>query len=447
MASKLPRITVSIITRAIVSIVLLVLAIGVFRMLAGSRPEVPSVPHSEIAPQVLVMELRPIAVQRHWRGFGTTRAMDSANIPAQVGAIVEERPQEIQPGAHVKQGQMLVKLDDSDFVRQVEISTQAIADIDAQLAQLEVERDSWQQRVDLLAQETAFAQSEYERTKEALARNAAKDREVEQAGQRLATAQRAEVAAREEVNKIPSRRDRLQAMKAQQEASLKLAQQNEKRCTITSPIDGVLQSVSVEVGESVNNGQQVARVVSSRRIEIPIRLAASARREIHVGDEVTLRATGEAKLSWTAHVARIAPEDDESNRTLTIFAELLQEEGSAKPLAPGRFVEADVVSGDVRERIVVPRRALSSERIALVVDGVVRTQPISVAYHLDQTLPATGLPDEQWVVIDDEIEPGSFVVVNKAMSVTDGERVQPVLFTDADGKAEDAREHAMEATP
>jgi len=436
MASKAPRLIISIVTRAIISIVLLVVAFMVALVLFISRPTAPSIEHHDAAPRVLVMETKSLPIRRHWRGFGTARAMDSANIPSEVNAIVKERPAHIQPGAAVAAGDVLIRLDDSDFVRQVEIAQKAIAEFDAQLAELDVEQQAWEDRAALAAEDTAVAQSELNRVEEAFRRTAAKEREVDLARQALTATKRVEVAAREELNKVAPRRARLEAQKAQQQSSLEQALRNQERCTIASPIDGVLQSVAVELGESVSPGQQVARVVSLARIEVPIRLPASARRELRAGDEVSLISTGAEKYTWKAQLARIAPEDDETARTVTVYAVLSQDDESQRPLAPGRFVEGEVVSSMARNLVAVPRRALSSERIAIVEDGVIRSLPIEVSFHLAEPLPALGLPDREWVVIEDDLADGTLVVLNKAMSVVDGEIVEPVIAgDDEDGSA------------
>jgi membrane fusion protein (multidrug efflux system) len=436
MASKAPRVIISIVTRAAVSLVLLVLAASVFWALYASRPESPSVQHDAPAPRVLVMAIEAVPIRRQWRGYGTARAMDSANVPSEVSAIVEERPAHIQPGARVARGDVIIRLDDSDFARQVEIAEKVIAEIEAELAQLEVEKDAWEDRAALAAEDTAMAQADLNRVEEAFRRNAAREREVDLARQALIAARRVEVAAGEELLKVAPRRQRLEALKAQQEAQLRLAKHNQERSTITSPLDGVLQAVDVELGESVTPGERVARVVSLGRIEVPIRVPASARLALRIGDTVRLFSTGEATMTWNARLARIAPEDDETSRTVTVFAELEQNADAAQALAPGRFVEGEVVAADPQMLIAVPRRAVFAERIAIVEDGIVRTLPVNVMFHLNGSLPALGVPDQEWVVIENELPEGTLLVLNKAMSVVEGERVEPVLVgPDSEGTA------------
>ena len=443
MADKSGNVVLSVVTRLVVSLVLLMVAVLVFAALYRNRPEAASVEDVAAPPRVLVMALKEVAIRREWRGFGTARAMDSANVPSEVEAIVDARPVHIQPGAHINQGDLIVKLDDSDFMRQVEFAQQAIAEIDAELAQIDVEESAWKDRAELAAEDTRVAEAELARVEEALRRSAAKEREVDLIHQTVIAARRIEIAAREELQKVPVRRARFQALRAQQESQLKLAQQNQERCTITSPIAGVLQAVDVEVGESVTPGTRVARVVSLSRIEVPVRLPASARRELKAGDNVTLLATGSSASSWTAQLARIAPEDDETSRTVTVYAELTQDAEAEHSLAPGRFVEAEVASVVPHPEIAIPRRALSSERIAIVEDGLIRSLPIEVKFHFDRPLAELGLPDEQWVIIESDLPEGTLVVLNRA-NIREGQRVEPVLVTEVETSQRGTSE---EATP
>lgn len=79
-------------------LILLVVAVGVFRWLERTRPEPGQVDPESIRPRVAVLELRPMAVERTWTGFGTARAMDAADVPARVTATVLEIPPASKPG-------------------------------------------------------------------------------------------------------------------------------------------------------------------------------------------------------------------------------------------------------------------------------------------------------------------------------------------------------------
>lgn len=419
------------VTRTAVGIGLILGAGAVVYALVSTRPVPVAVDEVRIAPKVLVIPARQVPVQRQWRAFGTARVMDSADVPARVTATVIDLPQTIVAGAEVEQGQLLVRLDASDFQRQVEITQSAISDISAQLEQLDVEEESWLERVALAAEEVELAQADFDRVKRAYEDGAAKEREVDQERSALVAAIRLQVSAAEEQEKIIPRRMRLEALKAQQDATLKLATQNVERCEIISPISGVLQFVDVEIGENLQIGQRVARVVNLERVEVPVRLPSSARPHVGIGDAVDLTSgSGASQQRWSAVVARIGPGDDESTRTFAVYAEVVQEAGETDVLTPGRFVKAVVTASRVQPRVIVPRRAISAGRVQLVRDGLVVSTSIAIDFPLQGGFPELGVPDLQWAVLRDPLPPDDLVVVTATRSLVDGASATPVLAAD-----------------
>jgi multidrug efflux pump subunit AcrA (membrane-fusion protein) len=216
------------------------------------------------------------------------------------------------------------------------------------------------------------------------------------------------------------------------------------RCLIVSPLDGVVQAVDVEAGESVAVGQRAARVVSLDVIEVPVRLPAAARASVRVGDRVELRAARRDGPTWSAVVARIAPEDDAQTRTMTVFVELDQRAALAEQgphagglLTPGVFLEATVATGAGSAQWVVPRRSLRAGRILLVEDDRLTSRPAGIAYTLTGWLEALPLPDRQWAVLDEPLRDGELIVLDGSTALRVGQMVRPVLF--AGEQPEEAR--------
>jgi HlyD family secretion protein len=421
----------SIIVRTVVGLAALVGAIVVYLLLFESRPIPARTDRGNAAPRVIVMAAEPTEVRQEWEGFGTVRAMDAVNVPARVSATVRGVPDEILAGATVTKGQLLVELDDSDFLRQEEISKHSVDDVDAQLERLEIEVVSWTERTKLAAEQVELARAEFERVEEAMRRDVAKQREVDQARQALLTSIRDEVGAREEYDKLVPRRSGLAAQKLGFDAQRRLARQSVERCRILSPLDGVLEAVDVEVGESLQIGHRVARVVDLTRLELPLRLPSSARLGIRPGDLVRITPGGDVGRMREATVSRIAPADDEQTRTATVYVEIAQDPASALALTPGQFMRARVVSSVQRERWIVPRRSVNGDRVLVVRDGRVMGKTVEVDFQIADRFPALGVPDEQWVVLVDALQPGDLVVVTPSRALADGLAVLPVVAGDA----------------
>lgn len=418
-------------TRIVVCVLVLGAAIGIYEGLVATKPVLEGQSAGDVAQRVLVFRPQLVPVRRHANGFGTAAAIERAEVPARVASTVVSVPPEILAGAAIRRGSTIAILDDSDFQRELEMTNNTLADVDAQLARLEIEQRAWQDRVALADEDVRLARADADRVRRAQLDGAAKDREIDQAAGRAVAAERAAVATREELDKIPARRIGLAALRERQIATQRLAQQSLDRCRIASPIDGVLQAVNVKEGESVVPGQAIARVVNLSRIEVPLMLPASARGEIGVGDDVTLfdETAGGSRhgRQWSASVARIAPEDDASTRTMTVFAELVQDPSVAGALAPGRFVQGVVVGARPLARMLLPRRAVRSDRVFTVSGERVARREVVPDFAVEGEFPALGLPDTAWVALRDPLPDGDLVVLDGSRSLEPGVKAVAVF--------------------
>lgn len=395
-------------------------------------------------PEVAVFRAQRAAVARQWRGFGTAQAMNAANVPARITATVERVPDDIDTGRAVTRGQLLAELDASDFEREMEAAEQRIADLRAQLDQLDVEQSALSRQLELEREDAELARNDLERLRQLLERNAANQQEVDRARRDVIAAERAVVSTSQALEQIPVRRRQLEAQIAGQQAALEQARLNVQRTRITSPIAGVLEVVDVEPGENLMAGERVARVVSLERIEVPLQLPAAARGGVSVGDEVELRATDESGATWSGQVARVSPANQVEARTVTVYVELRQPEAAppmaqrARMLAPGMFVEGVVRSGETAQRWVVPRRAIRGGAIRTIdEDGRVISRPVRIAWTFEGRVPELGLSeDQQWAVLAEPLSTGQMVMASASSSVLDGQRVDPVLVGQAQAASE-----------
>jgi RND family efflux transporter MFP subunit len=239
----------------------------------------------------------------------------------------------------------------------------------------------------------------------------------------------------QELGRLPTRRQALQATLDRLRADADLAEENLRRTTISSPISGVLQSVSVEPGELVGVGAPIARVVDLSRIEAPLRAPASALGQIRIGDEAALRADGPAAAGWTGAVSRIAPEADQATRTLTVFVEVRQDPGvfqrgdQGELLLPGQFVTGTIRAAADRPRTLVPRRAVVEGSLFIAEPGPEQTWaahrvPVEVLFHTTGAFPRIDPLERQWAVLATPIPEGTPIIVTNLDDLTEGRYVE-----------------------
>ena len=420
----------SISFRILVCVVLVVASLGIFAILKRTKVQPARSTGANAAVAIEVLAARPVPVYRQWIGYGTARAQGNSDVPARVTATVASVGEGVDEGNWVEQGQLLVQLDDIDFREQIEIADRAIDDINAQLEQITIDKASWTRRRDLATELVQLAEAEFERLRVAFERDAAKQREVDTTKQALIASIRDEVGAQAELDRLGPLKLSLEAKLLQVQAERRLAGEGLARCRITSPLAGVLQAVDVEVGESLIAGARVARVVDLRHIEVPLRLPSGARSHIRVGDDVVLRLTDSQRGERRATVSRIAPEEDAIDRTVGVYVELEQDPRGDDLIAPGQFLRGEVVSARAEDRWLVPRRAMDGDRVRLVENGRIRSRPVDVAFQLEGEFPELGLPDDEWVVLEDPLPDGALVVVTASRALPDGLAVRPLVAGD-----------------
>lgn len=416
----------SLLFRVLLGTAIVASGFGVMMTLSSLRKPIEMTNLAARALTVRSMTVDRVTVAREWQGYGTARAMIAADVSAEVTGRVVERPEGIEDGVSVSEGQLLVRLESLDYERRVRTQQEAIASTQADLSGLEVEEARLNEQVELARAEVDTARRDYERTLDAQREGAASRGEIDSRERALRGAERSLAVLAQGLELVPSRRARLRATLEGQRAELEIAQRNLERTRIVSPIGGVVQRIGPEEGEWLNTGTAVARVVDVSRLEVPLRVPVSARRSIEPGDVVRLREDGTSAGRWQGVVTRVAPEADEASRTMTVFVEVRQESGDGV-LQPGQFVTGRVRSGVGTERVVVPRRAVVEDRVWVALplqagdDGAngssdrrrVRQVPVRVEYHISGRFQGLDGVETEWAVLEEGfgLSDGALVVL------------------------------------
>lgn len=446
-------------------IVVAVLLIGsglVFALLFATREQskVRTDPLPPVAVRTVVADARP--VERIWEGYGTVRSMSRSQVAAEVSGRVIERPTEVEPGLRIGAGALLLALDPTDYEVALAATEQGAAALRAQIDGLAVELERVQSQVSLVDEEVAAAERDLERTREALGAGAGSQGELDQRMTAVRRAQRERDGLLQLLELLPSRRASLSAQLAGSEAELRLARENLSRTRVTSPIAGEIQSIDAREGDYVTAGRIAAEVVDLSRVEVPLRLPASAAAWLARAEGGgTVRLWTGAAVGPAAHVGRItrfSPEADPASRTITVFVEVQQDPARADRLLPGAFVHGRVVTPDPVERVVLPRRAIRSGRVMVVepidrsdgssdnapdaADGLVRVYSVETGYAIDGRFPEVDPAETEWVVLTPGATPppGSRVAVTALEQLSPGVRVR--LLTPATERPTPDQTHA-----
>lgn len=430
---------IAYVVRIFVIALVLAAGIGVALFMVDSAPQPKKADPDRALQTVNVFAAQKAEVRRQWSGFGTAHPIDSADIPARVAAVVKNIEDDIQAGKHIRKDAPILQLDDTDFARQYDIATERLAETAAQVKTLAIEKRRLHERLLLEQEDLVLAQAELAKVQERVDKNAANVRELDQPKRSVLAAKRAIVLTNDAIERVPERLNVLDAMKRGLESSQKLAKLNVDRCKIISPIDGVIEEVDVERGENVTLGQRMIRVVNLNHIEVPLRLPASARQDLIVGSEVSLARPQTNPKVWKGKIARILPSDDQQTRSTVVLIEIKQpyanesfgKLGGRDLLTPGTFVTGSAESATTLTRWVVPRRSIINQRMWTVNGNLIKSIPVEREFLHEGEFPGIGLNDDQWAILteDSALTEGMLIVVNASISVTDGQKVKPILPT------------------
>ena len=409
-----------LVRRASLSMGIVLGAIVIVIWMVRTRPVAATKQPDERPVPIAVMEVSPMPAVRGIRGYGTVRALESADVAARVEGVVVALGPGVREGMRVEKGAVLVELDGDDARRQLQAALQSLAALRAQKQGLDIEERALADSLRLANEELTLAREEVARVEAAFADGVALQRELDRARTAALAADRGLSMAREALEMIGPRRETLAAQGEAQSEAAERARLSVERSTIVAPIAGILQSLPVEPGETVAPGRMVARIVEPSRLEVPIALPASSRGALAVGQRVQVVEASGALVEGS--ITRLSPEDDPVVRTLVAWAEVPGGSG----LVPGSFVEATVLAPDATPRTVVPRRSVRNDRLLLVEDGRVRWQPVRTAYAIRRAQPQTGLDDVEWLALEEPLPHGTLVVLDAARRIEVGARVEPL---------------------
>ena len=226
------------------------------------------------------------------RGEGFMQPHRSANLASQVGGqVIELHPAITERGAF-KQGEVLVRLDDS---AERATLTQTQANIDGTRARLDLN------------------QILLERTEKLRSSGSASQASLDQ--------------VRSTQQELSARLNSLIAAQNVAEVSL-------GRKIVAAPFDGAVLSKNLDIGSVVNGGQAIAEIFTEDRMEIdvPVREADAALipglfEGASPSATVSVRFAGQS-FEWDAEVTRVAPTLDQRTRTLTVTVELIDITGA-----------------------------------------------------------------------------------------------------------------------
>lgn len=385
-------------------IILPFLILGSCILLAGvlirTPPEV-----VESSPEIIPVSVRVApasveSVQLTVDSQGKVQPAQTASLAAPVAGPVAWISPSLEAGAYVQEGEVLLRLDGSDYET-------AKARSQSALQQAQAEAD--------------HAANELSRLQGLAEQRLVSDSQLQDA-QRMASVSAARLT--------------------DAEASFKQAELDVYRTIIRAPFNAIIEVKEVELGQYVNRAQSIAVMHGADVVEVrvPLAIRQLAFLDIPLGSrgelpeneapDVLLKGYyGGQEHFWNGKLVRTEATIDANSNTVQTIIRVTQPSSQVDkfstaattiPLPIGLYVEAQINGKKVDDIIALPRKVIRNNNQVLVVDAENR-----MSYREVDILRL----EEDRVLISGGIFPGEYICVSPIQAVANGMLVDPIVET------------------
>jgi membrane fusion protein (multidrug efflux system) len=310
---------------------------------------------------------------------GNVRAFRGVELSTELGGLVQTVP--IKSGQDVKEGDLLIKLNDSSDIAQLN-SLKAMAD----LAKVINERDKQQLAIQAISKNVFDTSAADAKSKQA---------QVEQ--------QTALVAKK----------------------------------NLKAPFSGRVGIVSINPGQYVNPGDKLLTLQTLDPIFVDFNLPQNNAEQIQVGQEVVVTTDAFKDASFTGKITAVSPKVDTNTRNIQVEAKLANPD---KKILPGMFANVNIKLGDQVKYLTLPQTAVTynpyGSTVFIAKTTGKKDKQGNPALEAQQVFVTTGSTRGDQVAILKGVDEGATVVTSGQLKLKNGtpliinNKVQPANSPD-----------------
>lgn len=198
---------------------------------------------------------------------GTVVPYREALVAAEVAGRVVFKADDVEAGSYVNQGQLLMRIDPTDYELEVQRLTRLQEQEYQALAEIDQEMANAQRLIEVATADVALQQREVDRQR-SLPEGFASRAEIDQANRALLAARQQLVNSQNQLDLLRQRRIRLEATERLAATQLSAAKVNLERTEIRAPIDGVIVSEQADLNTFVNRGSTLVTIEDTSKVEV-----------------------------------------------------------------------------------------------------------------------------------------------------------------------------------
>jgi len=185
-------------------------------------------------------------------------------------------------------------------------------------------------------------------------------------------------------------------------------QDRKARCLITSPIDGLLDSINVVNGEFITENS-TPFVVATKATALEGQINEEDVGQVAPQMKAAVRLYSYANQNFTATVTQVLPTANNERYTVMLILD-----NPPPSLMEGMTGEMNIIAGKRENALIIPARAVLADRVFVVRGGIVKPRGVKVGFrNLERAEILDGLKDGEQVVVADQdlFRPGQRVRV------------------------------------
>jgi len=315
-------------------------------------------------------------------------------------------------GRHVKEGDVLLELDDREYRLSLErtdaLRLKYLSDLFLEKQFAEADKETTPAALDKLNK----AESEYKKSAEAFQKGLISQDAFEQAQKDY------------EIALIEAGRKRNEIMASakgltQAEIDVKIARMQLAKTIIRAPFDGIITDLKISPREHVDAGRELFTLVNISRIRIQAKVLESEIGKMSVGREVDLRFSAYPGKVFKGFVEAISPVVNADDKTCAVHIAV---NNPGEQLKPGMHAEVEIAAEIHQGKILVPQEAIlvrgGRKLLFVVEDGLAKWRYVQVGLENEEF--AEILPAER---PEDTVKEGELVIIEGHFTLAHDTRV------------------------
>ncbi len=291
---------------------------------------------------------------------GKVTPITKVEIKSKASGIVEKLY--VDTGDRVKQGQLLAELDKVEIKAQVNSAQAQLLSAEANLSSAEA--DEKRAEVDAQGVDIPTLQRAYERAQEMSKDGVVSQSTLDDAQRNYILAVNKRDVARAQLTVTKAKVSQAQAQVKKDQASLNQFQEQLSYTTIVAPIDGVVLSRDVEVGDAVSSilvlGSGATLVMTlgdTSEVYVKGKVDESDIGKVYLGQPARIRVETFKDKTFTGHVTKISPMGVEKDN-VTTFEVRVSINNPGGELKAEMTANAEILLGEHKNVLMIPEGAI-----------------------------------------------------------------------------------------